>query len=124
MAETHEIPDRSVIRDTVVVVGSFARILIDRNASHLFIKVSKLMTELVLYILRVDTHVSGVIELREECREYTLTIAGCEFVFGFIVLEITKFNVIVGMDWLTVIRAHSIVAGERTSEHLTELLSN
>src|SRR3954470_3496505 len=110
LAETSEIPDHSVIRGTIAVYGSYARILVDCGASHSFIatrfcRASGLRTEFMPSSLHVSTPISGVVELREVCRACTLTIAGYDFVFDLILLDMSDFDIIVGMDWLIAFRA-------------------
>ena len=39
------------------------------------------------------------------CQGCDLTIAEWTFVFDFIVLDMTAFDVILGMDWLSLVRA-------------------
>lgn len=111
IAETHELSNHSMIRGTLVVFSSYARILIDRGTSHLFISArfvsaSKLWIELLPYPLHVSAPFSKVVELRDLCKVCTLTIVGYEFTFDFILLEMVNFNIIVGMEWLTTFRAH------------------
>src|SRR4051812_4788796 len=110
LPEAPEIPDHSVTRGTIVVYGSFARILVDCGASHSFTatrfcRASGLQTEYMPSSLLVSTPVSGVVELREVCRSCTLTIAGYDFVFNLILLDMSDFDIIVGMDWLIAFRA-------------------
>lgn len=72
--------DHSLIRGTIVVFGSYARILIDCEVLHSFISTQfcrafRPRTELMPYTLHVGTQVSGVVGLREVCRGCALTIA-------------------------------------------------
>ena len=53
----------------------------------------------------LDTLVGVRTTLRRVCRSCEVEIADRRFVFGFIVLDMMSFNVILGMDWLTSYRA-------------------
>ena len=48
--------------------------------------------------LYVDTPIGGRVVLDRVCRECDLTIAEWTFVYDFIVLDMTAFDVILGMD--------------------------
>src|SRR3954469_24626062 len=58
------------------------------------------------YLLKVTTPVSGDVKLRDVCRACLMGMAGCEFTFDLILLDMSNFDVIIGMDWLTAFRAH------------------
>src|SRR5436190_9978529 len=66
---------------------------------------SGLWTEFMPYSLHFSTPVSGIVELREVCRSCTLMIAGYDFVFDLILLDMSDFDIIAGMDWLIAFRA-------------------
>src|SRR4051812_9864386 len=67
--------------------------------------------------LHVSTPVSGNIELREVCRSCTL-IAGYDFVFDLILLDMSDFNIIVGMVWLIAFRAKINCYHRKVTFHL------
>ena len=86
------------------------RVLIDSGASHSFISSSfvyalGLDTELLDFFLCVKTLVGGKVLLDRVCRACDLVIADHVFTFDFIVLEMDAFDVILGMDWLSMFRA-------------------
>ena len=90
--------------------NSWARVLIDTGASHLFIASSFTLTlglEIAVLdsVLLLDTPVGGWTILIRVCRSCEVEIADRRFVFDFIVLDMTSFSVILGMDWLTGYRA-------------------
>src|SRR3954469_15293213 len=104
-------PDNSVNRGIIIVSGTYARILIDCGASHYFIsqKFSKslgLKTSSLPYLLRVTTPVSEDVRLRDAYRACLMGIAGHEFTFDLILLDMSEFDVIIEMDLLTAFKAH------------------
>ena len=98
--------DTSVVRGTFLVFNSWARVLIDTGASHSFIALSfalslGLEVEVLDSVLALDTPMGGRTTLRRVCRSCEVEIADRRFVFDFIVLDMTRFDVILGIDWLT-----------------------
>ena len=83
--------------------SSWARVLVDTGATHSFIA-SSFVAALGLEAspldppLYVDTPIGGRVMLDRVCRECDLTIKERTFVFDFIVLDMTAFDVILGMD--------------------------
>src|SRR3954465_1666718 len=95
--------DDSIITGTITVSGTYIRILIDCGASHSFIsqRFSKslgLKTSSLPYLLKVTTPVSGDMRLRDACRACLMSIAGHEFTFDLILLHMSEFDVIIGMN--------------------------
>ncbi|GFY95611.1 hypothetical protein Acr_10g0009960 [Actinidia rufa] len=102
--------DTSVVRGTLLMFNSWARVLIDTGASHSFIASSfasalGLEIEVLDSVLMLDTPVGGRSTLKRVCRSCEIEIADRRFVFDFVVLDMTSFDVILGMDWLTGYRA-------------------
>ena len=56
-------------------------------------------------VLMLDTPVGGRSTLKRVCRSCEVEIADRRFVFDFIVLDMTLFDVILGMNWLIGYRA-------------------
>ena len=80
------------------------------GASHSFIVSSfalalGLEIEVLDSVLLLDTPVGGRTILRQVCRSCEVKITDRRFVFNFIVLDMTSFDVILDMDWLTSYRA-------------------
>ncbi|GFZ15860.1 hypothetical protein Acr_25g0002690 [Actinidia rufa] len=97
--------DTSVVRGTLLMFNSWARVSIDTGASHSFIASSfalvlELEIEVLDSMLMLDTPVGGKSTLKRVCRSCEVEIANRPFVFDFIVLDMTSFDVILGMDWL------------------------
>ena len=110
VATTATSPDPSVVRDTFLVFSSWARVLVDTGASHSFIAKSfstglRLETDTLDPPLYVDTPIGGRVLLDRVCRGCDLTIGKRTFVFDFTVLDMMAFDVILGMDWLSSVRA-------------------
>src|SRR4051812_24103133 len=89
-----------MIRGTISVYTSHAHILIDTGASHSFIpyalcKTLGLKLDRLPEPLEVSKPVSGDLE-----------IAGHKLSFDFILLRMTDFDIIIGMDWLMEYRDH------------------
>ena len=92
------------------MLNSWVRVLIDTRASHSFIASSfalalGLDVKVLDSVLLLDTPVGGRTTLRCVCRSYEIKIGDRRFMFDFIVLDMTSFDVILGMDWLTGYRA-------------------
>ncbi|XP_059654495.1 uncharacterized protein LOC132301240 [Cornus florida] len=100
----------SVVRGMFLVSHSWARVLFDSGASYSFIA-SSFAWALGLEVsqldrpLCVDTPIGGSVALSRVCRSYSITIAGRVLEFNLILLEMTGFDVILGMDWLSSFRA-------------------
>ena len=109
LAATTSPPD-PVVRGTFLLFSSWARVLVDTGATHSFIATA-FATALGLEMsqldhpLYVDTPIGGRVLLDRVCRECDLTIEERTFVFDFIVLDMTAFDIILGMDWLSTVRA-------------------
>ncbi|GFZ12759.1 hypothetical protein Acr_23g0011440 [Actinidia rufa] len=98
--------DTSAVRGTLLMFNSWARVLIDTGASHSFIASSfasalRLEIEVLDSVLMLDTPVGGRSTLKRVCRSCEVEIADRRFAFDFIVLDMTSFDVILGMVWLT-----------------------
>ena len=107
---TTHIPEASIVRGTFLLFNSLARVLFDSGASHSFIAASFVLA-LGLEIeelnppLFVDTPIGGRMPLDRICRGCELVILDRHFVFDFIVLGMSGFDLILGMDWLSTFRA-------------------
>ena len=83
--------------------NSWSRVLVDIGASHSFIASSFVMAlgleiEVLDLVLLLNTPVRGRSTLRRVCRSFKIKIVGRHFVFDFIMLDMTSFDVILGMD--------------------------
>ncbi|KAH7838670.1 hypothetical protein Vadar_029706 [Vaccinium darrowii] len=107
---TLQTPDASVVRGTFLLFHSFAKVLFDSGASHSFIAASfvralELESEELSPPLFVETPLGGRTLLDRICRDCELVIRDRRFVFDFIVLGMTGFDLILGMDWLSTFHA-------------------
>ncbi|XP_059650516.1 uncharacterized protein LOC132296322 [Cornus florida] len=96
----------SVVRGMFPVFGSYARILFDSGAPHSFISctftlASGLEVGFLDRALCFDTSVSGSLVMSKVVHDCAIMIARRTLVFDLILLEMTGFNVILGMDWLS-----------------------
>ena len=103
--------DQSVIQGLFLLSRLWARILFDSGASHSFI-VASYVKELGLKVetLEKSLHVSFPLKTRVSvdliCRDYELEISGILLTVDLRVMDMSKFGVILEMDWLT---AHQVV---------------
>ena len=84
----------------------WARILFDSGASHLFIIAScvnflGLKVESFGKTLHVSSPLGIRVRVDQICRDYELEIAGILLTVDLRVMDISYFDVILGMDWLT-----------------------
>ncbi|XP_057499379.1 uncharacterized protein LOC130783656 [Actinidia eriantha] len=103
-------PEPSVIRGTFPVFNSWATVLIDTGASCSFIASAfalalGLEVDLLGSTLLVDTPIGGVVSLNRVCRGCVLVIADRRIEADLIVMDMSGFDIILGMDWLSSNRA-------------------
>ncbi|XP_059663453.1 uncharacterized protein LOC132309120 [Cornus florida] len=100
----------SVVRGMFFVFNYWARLLFDYGASYFFIA-SSFARALGLEVgqldrpICVDTPIGGSVTLGRVCRGCSITFVGWVLKFDLILLEMTGFDVILGMDWLSSFRA-------------------
>ncbi len=116
-------PDTSVVRGTVLVYNTWARILFDTGASHSFIALTfaralGLPVDQLAQPLCVETPVGGVVTLGNICRACDLMVAGNYLTFDLILLDMHTFDVILGMDWLGTFRASIDCYARRVTLHV------
>ena len=92
-------------------VVSWASFLFDTGASHSFISVTLaerlgLSIELLSPPLCLDTPVGDEVRLTRVCRACEVRVADRPFLADLLVLGMTTFDVILGMDWLARYRAY------------------
>ena len=103
--------DQSVIQGMFLLSRLWARILFDSSASHSFIAASYVnVLGLKVESLGKPLHVSFPLGIRVRvdkiCRDCELEISGILLTVDLQVMDISDFDVILGMDWLT---AHQFV---------------
>ncbi|GFZ10833.1 hypothetical protein Acr_22g0002310 [Actinidia rufa] len=109
-AVTNIAPEPSVIRGTFLIFNSWATVLIDTGASCSFIASAfafalGLEVDLLDSTLLVDTPVGGVVLLNRVCRGCVLVIADRRIEADLVVMDMSGFDIILGMDWLSSNRA-------------------
>ena len=101
-----ESTDQLVIQGTFLLSRIWARVLFDSSASHSFIAAS-VVIELGLEVeaLEEPLSVSSPLGIRERigmiCRGCELEISGILLTLDLRVMDMSEFDVILGMDWLT-----------------------
>ena len=104
-----ESADQPVIQGTFLLSRLWARVLFDSGASHSFITAS-VVIELGLEVktLEEPLYVSSPLGIRARigmiCRGYELEISGTLLTVDLRIMDMSEFDVILGMDWLTTYR--------------------
>ena len=104
-----ELVDQLVIQGTFLLSRRWARVLFDSGASHSFIAAS-VMIELGLDVkaLEEPLYVSSPLGIRARirmiCRGCELEISGILLTVDLRVMDMSEFDVILGMDWMTAYR--------------------
>ena len=104
-----ESADQPVIQGTFLLSRQWARVLFDFGASHSFIAAS-VVIELVLEVetLEEPFYVSSPLGIRARigmiCRDCKLEISGTLLTVDLRIMDMSEFDVILGMDWLTAYR--------------------
>ncbi|XP_058211467.1 uncharacterized protein LOC131323635 [Rhododendron vialii] len=103
---TKEELDPSVIQDTFILYTTFVQALFDSGVSHSFISavcVSALglETEPLKTTLHVTSTLGGKISVVQIYKECELEVSNLRITCDLRVIEMTDFDVILGMDWLT-----------------------
>ena len=104
-----ESTDQPVIQGTFLLARLWARVLFDSGASHSFIA-ALVVIELSLEVetLEDPLYVSSPLGIRARigmiCRGYELEISGTLLTVDLRIMDMSEFDVILGMDWLTAYR--------------------
>ncbi|XP_057495668.1 uncharacterized protein LOC130780665 [Actinidia eriantha] len=106
---TSQTLESSVGQGTFLLFNSFAKVLFDSRASHSFIATSFVLalgleTEEFNPPLFINTPLGGRAPLDRICRGCELVILDRHFEFDFIVLGMSEFDLILGIDWLLTYR--------------------
>ena len=104
-----ESADQPIIQGTFLLSRLWARVLFDSGASHSFID-ALVVLELGLKVeaLEEPLYVSSPLGIRARigmiCRGCELEISGILLTVDLRVMDMSEFDVILGMDWLTAYR--------------------
>ncbi|GKV03839.1 hypothetical protein SLEP1_g16082 [Rubroshorea leprosula] len=95
-----------VITHALPVNSDYAHVLFDSGASHSFIARSYVLkralpVDISDCELHVDTPLGGVMTTREVCRTVDIYVDGRQLSASLFVLDISDFDIILGMDWLS-----------------------
>ncbi|GAV77460.1 zf-CCHC domain-containing protein/RVP_2 domain-containing protein [Cephalotus follicularis] len=110
LAQTEVPESTSCVGGTLYQYGFSARVLIDSGASHSFISARfasclDVTPDCMSYILDVSTPTGTSMYTDSVYRGCEMSMAGISLYADMIVLPIRDFDVILGMDWLSVHRA-------------------
>lgn len=94
------------MRGTYLIFNTWASVLIDTGASHSFIATSfasllGLESKQRKSSLIVESLVKGKVILTQGCQGCVIEVAGRQLLFNFVLLEMSGFDGILGMDWLS-----------------------
>ena len=97
--------DQSVIQGTFLLSRLWARVLFDSGASHSFIAAScvkdlGLEVETLEEPLHVSSPLGARVSIDQICRGCELEISGILLTVDLRVMDMSEFDVILGMDWL------------------------
>ena len=101
-----ELADQVVIEGTFLLSHLWARVLFDYGASHSFI-VTSCVKDLGLEVetleepLHVSSPLGARVSLEQICRGSELEISKILLTMDLRVMDMSEFDVILGMDWLT-----------------------
>ena len=104
-----ESADQPIIQGTFLLSRLWAKVLFDSSALHSFIAVS-IVIELGLEVeaLEKPLYVSSPLWIRERigmiCCGCELEISGILLIVDLRVMDMSEFDIILGMDWLTTYR--------------------
>ena len=104
-----ELADQPVIQGTFLLSRLWARVLFDYGSSHSFIAASVVIElGLVVETLEEPFYVSSPLGIRARigmiCRAYELEISGTLLIVDLRIMDMSEFDVILMMDWLTAYR--------------------
>ena len=103
--------DQLVIQGMFLLSRLWAKILFNYGASHSFVAASSvdvmsLEVETLNEPLYVSSPLGTRVRINQICRDCELEISGILLIVDLQVMDISDFDVILGMDWLT---AHRVV---------------
>ena len=108
--ESHDTDAGGTVEGMILVSNSWAHALFDSGASHSFISVAfagvlGLEYENLGQALAVSVPVGGTCNLSLVCRSVRIDISGRRLIADLIIMPLVRFDVILGMDWLSRYRA-------------------
>ncbi|GLT26683.1 hypothetical protein SLA2020_017290 [Shorea laevis] len=95
-----------IITGTLPINSDYAHVLFDSGASHSFIARSYALKraspiDAFDFELHVDTLLRGVMTTKDVCRIVDIYIDGRQLSANLFVLDISDFDIILGMNWLS-----------------------
>ncbi|XP_028117074.1 uncharacterized protein LOC114314786 [Camellia sinensis] len=110
LQEEEDVGNPSVIQGMLILMNSWVKVLFDSGASHSFIStvcVSSLGLEpkTLEMAMSVSSPLRGQTRVNLVCKSCELEISGSYLICDLRVMEMSDFDAILGMDWLSVHRA-------------------
>jgi hypothetical protein len=98
--------DPMVTQGTIVLFNSWVRVLFDTGASHSFISTTcvaslELETMKAVQTLRVASPLGGFVSVNKICKACEIEISGSRITCDLRVIDMSDFDIILGMDWLS-----------------------
>eukprot|EP00261_Vitis_vinifera_P032286 XP_019073529.1 PREDICTED: uncharacterized protein LOC109121999 [Vitis vinifera] len=102
----------ALVEGMLLCFSTWAHVLFDPGATHSFISASFASMLDIEFVslhcsLCVETPMGGKVETKWVCHACVLYIGGLEVTMDLVLLDISSFDVIVGMDWLA--RHHAVL---------------
>ncbi|XP_028097348.1 uncharacterized protein LOC114297167 [Camellia sinensis] len=110
LQEEEDVNNPSVIQGMLILMNSWVKVLFDSGASHSFISTAcvtslGLEPETLGIAMRVASPLGGQTRVNLVCKSCELEISGSHLICDLRVMDMSDFDVILGMDWLSVHRA-------------------
>ncbi|XP_028088483.1 uncharacterized protein LOC114289046 [Camellia sinensis] len=105
-----DVDNPSVIQCMLILMNSWVKVLFDSGASHSFISTAcvtslGLEPETLEIAISVALPLGGQTRVNLVCKSCELEISGSYLICDLRVMDMSDFDVILGMDWLSVHRA-------------------
>ncbi|XP_028051599.1 protein DDI1 homolog 2-like [Camellia sinensis] len=110
LQEEEDVDNPSVIQGMLILMNSWVKVLFDSGASHSFISTAcvtslGLEPEALEIAMSVASPLGGQTRVNLVCKSCELEISGSFLICDLRVMDMSDFDVILGMDWLSVHRA-------------------
>ncbi|XP_028079596.1 DNA damage-inducible protein 1-like [Camellia sinensis] len=110
LQEEENVDNPSVIKGMLILTNSWVKVLFDSGASYSFISTAcvtslGLEPEALEIAMSVASPLGGQIRVNLVCKSCELEISSSYLICDLRVMDMSDFDVILGMDWLSVHRA-------------------
>ena len=95
-----------MITGTFSIFDTNVNALIDSRSTHSYVYITlvfdkKIPYESTKFVVKVTNPLGQYVLVDKVCKNYPLTIQDCNFLVDLMLLPFDEFDVILGMDWLT-----------------------